>query len=32
MLVLYPKASELPEMTRVGSAFGLLNMCPTGSS
>ena len=32
MLVLYPKASELPEMTRVGSEFGLLNMCPAGSS
>jgi hypothetical protein len=32
MLVLYPKASELPEMTRVGGEFGFLNMCPAGSS
>lgn len=32
MLVLYPKTSELPGMIRVGSAFGLLNMCPTRSS
>jgi len=32
MLVLYPTARETPEMTRVGSEFGLVNMCKTPSS
>jgi hypothetical protein len=32
MLVLYPAEREAAEMRRVGSEFGLLNMCATGSS
>ncbi len=32
MLVLYPTEREASEMKRVGSEFGLLNMCVTGPS